>query len=204
MNVWKKPIVRIKIFPPLTDLLGNLSKVVRFTLWLGIAITSFGLVGCGSALWPDPTSLKSNSAEGQQASASQSQAKANPWQENQNRLVGSVSPSESPKDDSPGGAGSPLAMPPVMNIKFKQDNTAYQQSLFALTNQIIATEPSVSFQLLVIATGSSQAEKSLANQYGLRVRQTLLDMGVPMNRIRMMQAVAEGSVPMVNLYLVKE
>jgi hypothetical protein len=101
---------------------------------------------------------------------------------------GLASRSFAPQPSPP--AGSTAGRRPLVTIRFDRNNPAFEQQLYAAVNRALEVRPQATFDVVgVAAAGRSGGDTAIAStharQQAERVMRSLVDMGMPPQRLRM-------------------
>ena len=89
----------------------------------------------------------------------------------------------------PANAGGPVSGKPFVVIRFDNPDVDYEQQLYQAVSAALARRPNVAFDLVAAApaNGAAEATTEAARARADKVRQSLLNMGLPADRITVSQ-----------------
>ena len=108
----------------------------------------------------------------------------------------SFGPAPAAAGGSPTASGQ-AARRPLVVIRFDRANPGYEQSLYAAVNRALEVRPQATFEVVgVAASRASQGEAAIASTTARRqaeqVSRSLVDMGLPAQRVRLSQTSGAG------------
>jgi phosphate uptake regulator len=79
---------------------------------------------------------------------------------------------------------------PLVRIRFDRPNVSYQQALYTAVNRALKRKPQAGFDLLAVASGKGSAAQvtvasNKSKRYAQKVLRSLMDMGLPLQRVRL-------------------
>ena len=85
---------------------------------------------------------------------------------------------------------------PLVRISFDRSNVSYQQALYTAVNRVLKRKPQAGFDLVAVASGKGSAAQvtvasNKSKRYAQKVLRSLMDMGLPLQRVRL-SAITSG------------
>ncbi|MFL2668730.1 MAG: hypothetical protein ACJ0HT_04040, partial [Alphaproteobacteria bacterium] len=79
---------------------------------------------------------------------------------------------------------------PLVRIPFDRPNVSYQQALYTAVNRVLKRKPQAGFDLVAVASGKGSAAQvtvasNKSKRYAQKVLRSLMDMGLPLQRVRL-------------------
>ncbi len=87
---------------------------------------------------------------------------------------------------------------PLVRIPFDRPNVSYQQALYTAVNRVLNRKPQAGFDLVAVASGKGSAAQvtvasNKSKRYAEKVLRSLMDMGLPLQRVRLSAMTSEDS-----------
>ena len=106
-----------------------------------------------------------------------------------NQAYAKAAPLPSSKAKNTGVVGI-AARRPLVRIPFDRPNVSYQQALYTAVNRVLKRKPQAGFDLVAVASGKGSAAQvtvasNKSKRYAQKVLRSLMDMGLPLQRVRL-------------------
>ena len=87
---------------------------------------------------------------------------------------------------------------PLVRIPFDRPNVSYQQALYTAINRVLKRKPQAGFDLVAVASGKGSAAQvtvasNKSKRYAQKVLRSLMDMGLPLQRVRLSATTSRDS-----------
>ncbi len=172
-----------------------------FKYFVLMGLFPFLLGGCGQTLWPSANEevpkIYTGNVPATQIGLGNKPIIGNPQQ-------ASVAKASNPDEnsDSPSDMMKELgASRPIMTLYFDNAEINYQRSLFKVVEAILPQKTNAIFTLWLVSPAEATAEVERTLNFGLKVRQSLMDMGVMPQNIKSFQAVIDGNYAKIMVYV---